>query len=32
MIIVNDKLPTSTLLELKTGDVIATEKNQSGTI
>ncbi|WP_175633363.1 hypothetical protein [Pedobacter ghigonis] len=32
MTIVNDKLPTSTLLELKTGDVIATENNQSGTI
>jgi len=32
MIIVNDKLPTSTLLELKTGDLIATENNQSGAI
>ncbi len=32
MIIVNDKLPTSTLLELKNGDAITNENNQSGVI
>ncbi|RQO68416.1 hypothetical protein DBR40_19410 [Pedobacter sp. KBW01] len=32
MITVNNQLPTSTLLELKTGDAIKNENNQSGVI
>ena len=32
MITVNDSLPTSTLLEIKVGEVITDGKGQSGTI
>ncbi|TCD28248.1 hypothetical protein EZ456_06050 [Pedobacter psychrodurus] len=32
MTIINDNLPTSTLLELKVGDEITDGNNQSGTI
>jgi len=32
MITVNDSLPTSTLLEIKVGEVITDEKSQSGSV